>query len=162
MQLQGHDGSTVEASIVGYEFPDIEGQKWDSNYLYICIRVTAPTGSGSSEDPCWTTWEVERLIAWFESLAADEPASPIGFLESNLEFELVRQVQDRLTLRVFFILERERLWVPNDKVPSLEPQTPAEPVSGVVDLEVTREALRQAATTLRGELSHFPVRPWST
>lgn len=161
MQLQGHDGSAVEASIVGYEFPDIEGQKWDSNYLYICIRITTPAGRGSSVDPCWTTWEVARLVAWFESLAADEPASRIGFLESNLEFELARKDQDRLTLRVFFILERERRWVPGDEVLSLEPQTPAEPVSGAVDLEVTREALRQAATALQGELGHFPIRPWS-
>jgi hypothetical protein len=162
MLLQGRDGSAIEATIVGYEFPGIEGQKWDSNHLFIRIRVTTPVGRGSSVDPCWTTWEVERLIAWFESLAAGEPASPVGFLESNLEFELAQQSHERLTLRVSFILERERRWVPGAQAPSREPQSLAEPVSDIVDLEVTRDAVRHAAATLRGELSHVPVRPWTT
>ena len=85
MLLKGQDGSEFAAIVVGYEFPHIEHHKWDSNWLMIAMRVQSPLGAGRCVDPCLTTWDVDRLIAWLEAQAQASPTeADICFLKPNL------------------------------------------------------------------------------
>lgn len=153
MLLKSLDGSEFEASIASYEFPEIE-DKGDSNWLLIFIRVKSPRGEGTCVDPCLTTWDVERLIRWLEAQANGTPAEPdIGFLEPNLEFEVIEAAGDTLTLRVRFILERKSWWKPTGGIRHRRSNW-----HNYVDLNITRENLRLAAEAWQADLSRFPTR----
>lgn len=66
MFLKSSDGAEFEATIAGYEFPEIEQKQWDSNWLLIFMRVKSARGEGTCVDPCLTTWDVERFITWLK------------------------------------------------------------------------------------------------
>ena len=59
----------LELNIVGYEFPGLENVPYDSDWLYITIRVEHPCGSWTSTDLSLLTDEVERLTEWLEAVA---------------------------------------------------------------------------------------------
>jgi hypothetical protein len=154
MLLKSLDGSEFEATIAGYEFPGIEHEKWDSNWLLVSMQVKSPRGEGTCVDPCLETWDVERLIKWLEALANDEAVEPdIGFLEPNLAFEVIKSAKDAITLRVRFILERKAWWKPTGGKRHRSSRW-----RDYVDLEVGREDVRLAAEAWRADLSRFPLR----
>ena len=149
MLLKSLDGSEFEASIAGYEFPEIENDNW----LFVFMRVKSPRGEGTCVDPCLKTWDVEYLIEWLESHANDEPVEPdMVFPEPNMLFKVIKAAQDRLTLRVYFILESESWWKPAGG----ERQTGN--WHDYVDLDVSREDMQFAAEAWRADLSRFPLR----
>jgi hypothetical protein len=154
MLLKSLDGSEFEATIAGYEFPAGAQNKWDANWLLIAMRVQSPLGAGSCVDPCLTTWDAERLIAWLEAQAQGAPAEPEkGFIEPNLDFEVLRVEGEALTMRVHFILERGAFWKPADGQRHRRSKW-----RSAVDLEITRADVQAAADALRDDLRTFPVR----
>ncbi len=76
-------------SVVGYQFPALEHEEYDSNWLIIRIDVRHPLGSWSSTDPSLLTYEVAALADWLEGISAgSRPKPDQWFTEPCLEFHL--------------------------------------------------------------------------
>ena len=152
MILRSRDLSEFELRVSGYQFPDMESDEFDANWLVIESRV-APADERAWEfrDPALLTWEVERLSNWLEALASGRPVEDgEDFVEPNLRFEVVGSDEDTITIRVYFELESRPSWFFAD-------------VAGMndlwVDLLVDSDDLRAAASSLRGDLAKYPPRP---
>ncbi len=151
MRLAGREGNELELGIVGYQFPDEEHDPWDSNWLLVDLRVVSPQGSWEVVDPCLTTWEAKRLVAWLVNAAARDPgATPATFTEPNLTITARSGARApmRVHVRACFQLELRPPW--------------AKTVSGggdlCVDLDVERGELARAAASLLGDLVRYPQR----
>src|SRR5918995_5476502 len=152
MILRSRDLSEFELRVSGYQFPDMESDEWDANWLIVEGRIS-PVDERAWEfsDPALLTWEVERLSNWLEALASGRPVEDgEDFVEPNLRFEVVGSDEDTITIRVYFELESRPSWFFAD-------------VAGMndlwVDLLVDSDDLRAAAEDLRRNLTRFPPRP---
>ena len=61
MLLRGIDGTEFEMEVVSYQFPHLEHEQYDSDWLNIKIRVRMSQGYWTSTDPSLLTWELARL-----------------------------------------------------------------------------------------------------
>ena len=152
MILRSRDLSEFELRVSGYQFPDMESDEWDANWLIVEGRIS-PVDERAWEfsDPALLTWEVERLSNWLEALASGRPVEDgEDFVEPNLRFEVVGSDEDTITIRVYFELESRPSWFFAD-------------VAGMndlwVDLLVDMDDLRAAVRALRGDLAKYPPRP---
>jgi len=59
----------LELTITGYQFPQLEHEEYDSNWLLVCGIVTHATGKYMFHDACLLTYELRKLHSWLESLA---------------------------------------------------------------------------------------------
>jgi hypothetical protein len=146
MLLHGREGNEVELSIVGYQFPHEERDPWDSNWLLVSVRVLAPEGSWEVVDPCLTTWEANRLVAWLVHAAVSDP---LPFSEPNVT--VVARAAPSATvvdITACFALERRPPWA----------RTIAGAYELCVDLEVDRADLARAAASLLEDVTRFPLR----
>jgi len=137
-----------EMKVLGYQFPHLEREPGDADWLNIRIDVTIQKGSWTSTDPSLLTWELKGLSEWLDSVAdANNLEIEESFLEPNLRFEL--NGDKAKTLRVYFELESRPSWAPSDG-------------AGMDDLwaefAVNPKELKDAAAALRDDLSQFPVR----
>ena len=64
MKLKNIDGSFFDLDIIEYEFPDIMGNYYDSNWLEIQIDVGIHDRTWSEKRAFITTFEIESLIDW--------------------------------------------------------------------------------------------------
>jgi hypothetical protein len=152
--LVGRNGTRFELAITGYEFPAIMDDPDDSNWLMIRVDVDSEQGAWTRTDPSLMAGEVEPLARWLEVVATGEARErEFDFLEPNLAFELRAESGEEVTLRVWFELELRPPWARSQV---------ADERDVWVDLEVTREALRRAATQLREGLRAFPPRATAT
>jgi hypothetical protein len=142
--------SEFELTIVGYQFPKIENEMYDSNWLMISIKVTVPRGSWTATHPSLLTWEVERLADWLRAVAENEPVeTEQDFIEPNLSFSIAGRSRDSITLRVYCGYESKPPWTRAG---------PATLEDHQVVLKVTPDDLKSAAESLRAQLSRFPLR----
>ncbi len=149
MLLKGIDNSEVELMVVGYQFPQLKHEQYDSDWLNISIRVKHPRGNWTTTDPCMLTWEVAHLSEWLESIARNEPVdSEESFMEPNLRFELRREPLAKL--RVYFELECRPPWADAYESGKMKDIW--------LEFDVDSEDLRNAAASLRADLMRFPVR----
>lgn len=146
MLLKGADGSEIEVRLTRYQFPEIEDDHWDSNWLMVALRVQAPQGSWHTEDPALLTWEVRDLVNWFEALVNNHQEDPsLVFLEPCLGFGVTKQTADTVKLQVRLGHEFRPPWLDSQK-------------KARVMLTLSRDDLRLAAESLREELARFPIR----
>jgi hypothetical protein len=110
VRLLSSDEASVELSIAGYQFPDLQGRgdrDWDANWLQICGAVVLADGkTWSFEDPSLTTWEAAELGQWLREAAdgsvkpwplGTEEAEPLlCFTEPNLAFSLEERIAGRV------------------------------------------------------------------
>jgi len=148
MLLRGNDTTEFELKVVGYQFPHLAHEQYDSDWLNIRIRVKLSQGTWTATDPSLLTWELVSLIEWLESIAdSNRVDSEASFMEPNLRFELIEEEPKRL--RIYFELESRPSWAPHDG-------------AGMDDLwaefEVEEEELRDAAASLREDLKRYPIR----
>ena len=151
MLLRGREGNELELSLVGYQFPDEERDPWDSNWLLVSVRVLAPQGSWEVVDPCLTTWEAKRLVAWLAYAAAHDPSGPLlTFAEPNVTVVARGQTGAALLVdvRACFALELRPPWA----------RMTAGANELCVDLEVDRADLAAAAASLLADVTKFPQR----
>lgn len=94
MRLAG-GGAELVLAIEGYQFPEIENEKWDSNWLNVRVDVTHEGGSWTRVDPGLLTWEVEALASWLLAIAESAPmkALEMRFVESFLHFQFVPETR---------------------------------------------------------------------
>lgn len=149
MKLTGPDGQMFELRIVGYQYPHLETELYDSNWLQIEGKVTHPKGSWPFTDPCLLTYEVGELANWLDALAENRPsARNLGFTEPNLSFEF-RETPFPKTLRIYLDMEAWPRWARGKAVESEDIW---------VEFPVSEEILRQAADSLRRQLEKYPQR----
>jgi hypothetical protein len=150
--LEGPHPNRFALEIVGYEFPDLEDDRfgWDSNWLRIRIEVTTERGSWTSIDPSLLTTDVALLADWLDAAETGREADRLcWFVEPSLSFELVERGPQGALLRVWFELESRPPWARKDFV-----STP----DCAVDLTVGTAELGRAAAALREQLRRFPPR----
>jgi hypothetical protein len=149
MRLNSFDGSSLELKILGYEFPDIATEDYDSNWLIIEINVTHPKEQWSSRAPCLLTYEVARLADWLENIAhGEETSSTQSFVEPHLKFQLVDPESSK-SLLIFFDMEAK-----SDLMPSNQ-----EPVEDLwIKFQILDLNLEAAAKSLRQQLVKYPQR----
>ena len=150
MYFAASDGSSFGLKIIGYEFPHLEQEDYDSNWLNIQIEVTTPEYSWSATEPSLLTYEVARLAEWLESVDQGKPVEDeIGFIEPCLWFKLIRHRDTVKSLRIHFELEYRPDWTRTE-------QMRQQPL--FVEFPLSEIDLQQAATSLRSQLSHYPQR----
>jgi hypothetical protein len=149
MQLVGPNGA-LELTFLGYQFPHLATEEYDSNWLNIRVRVQHPQGRWSAQDACLLTYEAAALADWLDAVALSrEQEAEHGFLEPNLLFQVRTEDPSTRVLRVYFELELRPNWAPYDGAPEedLFLDFPAEPAQ-----------LSAAAESLRAQLTRYPQR----
>lgn len=148
MIFKGIDNQTVEFRITNYQYPEIKNGDWDGNWLNIYLKVTSNCGNWKTVDPSLTTWEVQGLIEWFETLSKNERLEHLerDFTEPNLSFELLgNQGNDLKTFRIKFNLESR-------------PESACDDKQYYVDCIADNEELNRIMNDLRIELGRYPKR----
>jgi hypothetical protein len=148
MLLKGTEGTEFELKVIGYQFPDLENEEYDSDWLSIHLRVVHQRGTWTSIDPSLLTWEVSSLAEWLQSISRGESVDEEeSFLEPNLSFQLTGNGARKL--RVYFELESRPEWAPYDGS-SREDLW--------LEFELDPVQLRNAVASLREALQRYPVR----
>ena len=151
MKLVGRDETSLELSTSGYQFPDIEDDRWDSNWLIVSGRVRHRRGSWTFSDPCLTTFEVEQLASWLDHVHTGRPDPDLCyFTEPNLCFRYTREAEPTIEVRIAH--ESAPPWLVGEIR-----------LAGVaLEFPVAMNDARVAATELRRFTSSFPVRGRAT
>lgn len=89
----------VELTVLGYQYPAITDDEWDSNWLNIQIHAQDERGSWTATDPCLLTTDLTYLAEWFEATASRQSQQRINFLEPNLAFEIAAIGDEDVTVR---------------------------------------------------------------
>jgi len=150
MKLSGCDGISFELTITGYEFPDIEQDIYDADWLNVHTKVSHPLGSWSAQYPCLFTYEVEWLARWLEKIAS-HPAVPDTrfFTEPNLAFSLFSKNDGEQMLQVNLSHEMAPPWLGSED----------EAIEGLsIDFRLRELDLTGAAQSLCEALKRYPPR----
>lgn len=147
MLLRGRNGTELELHLVAYQFPDERVDPWDSNSLFVSVRVLTPQGSWDVVDPCLTTWEAGHLVRWLATLAVQPDVVGGRLAEPNVTFTASVDPDTEpgeLHVRAAFALELRPPWLGSGDL--------------VVDTVVDRAQLARAAHDLAEDLSRLPMR----
>ena len=143
MRLLSGDGTSLELTVVGYQFPQLVGVPYDSNWLIIAGHVTLDGREWKFRDPCLLTNELLALADWFQTRSkAPNDNSEIGFIEPNLSFDWRQGV-----LQISLDLESRPSWARDD----------AEEFH--LRFSPTPDEFASAASSLRADLLKYPIRP---
>ena len=148
MTFTGIDNQTVELKITNYQYPDINDGDWDGNWLNIYLNVKSKVGHWQTVDPSLTTWEIQSLIDWFDTLSQNVRPEYVDmrFTEPNLSFELLTDFDsDKKTFRIKFDLESR-------------PQSATDDKEYFVDVIADNFELKRISTELKNELNKYPER----
>ncbi len=83
------EGAFFQLSLLGYQYPDAEGEPYDANWLRVRVDAAGPQGAWSAVDPCLLAEEAERLAEWLEELAEGRAIPALSFMEPALLFRRV-------------------------------------------------------------------------
>jgi hypothetical protein len=151
MELRTANGSIFQLDIVGYQFPELHDEEWDSNWLRIRTHVSLPEGSWSVTDPTLLTYEVVELADWLDAVAnGNQKTSSLWFVEPNLEFEIAHGEDKEKFLRVNFAIELLPPWEPRFTENGGNIYS--------VNFPIAEVDLHAAAESLRAQLQRFPQR----
>lgn len=99
----------LRLEVVGYEFPGILDDKWDSNWLSVEGQVSCSRGRWRFLAPCLLTFELESLASWFRALSSGGAVQSPEFIEPNIRFES-RDEPSGTVLSVSFSQESSPPW----------------------------------------------------
>lgn len=147
MIFKGIGGQSLELKIQNYQFPDIIGDEWDSNWLRIYLDVKSRTGHWQTVDPCLTTGEVAEIVTWLRDLSQNKEIEykTLGFTEPNLEIELTENNSNQKRIKVSFYAESR-------------PQSAKEEEEYYIEGIFTNFELASLARDLEKELNEYPSR----
>jgi hypothetical protein len=141
------DQSEFELRLIDYQYPHIENEYWDANWLLVSIRVNSPVASWTHIDPCLMTVEVCDLANWLGDVAYNRQSrTRLHFIEPNLSFEYVTRDAGICERRLYFSLE------------SCPPGIEAYSDEFFLPFTVTTGGLLLAANQLCASLRSFPIR----
>lgn len=145
MKLNSSNGNSFKLEIVGYEFPNIKDDYYDSNWLMIQIDVISSQGIWNATFPALLTFEVEQLVNWLNSSdSIKNNPQGCGFIEPCLDFQFTSKADGQLFLNIQFGNEMSPNWAPSNEFE--------------IEFPVSDIDLSQAAKDLRLELENFPQR----
>lgn len=171
MKLTG-PGTAFELRITGYKFPEIRGNRYDSNWLMIEGQATHATGTWVFRHSGLLTFEMKELIDWLEGCAHNTVSDTIQtFLDPAIRFLLISRrdvpqiyggpgMSGHLVVPVNTPGYHHVLRVYLDTV-ALPPWIPPEYTnerSFYCDFPVNETILLDAARCLRNQLAIFPQR----
>ncbi|CAG0994973.1 hypothetical protein ANAEL_02530 [Anaerolineales bacterium] len=149
LQINSSTDTSFKLEILGYEFPNITDNYWDSNWLSIQIDVTYSKGNWTAVDSSLTTFEVEELATWLEAVhSKTNKLSSWSFVEPCLEFQIRKQNRVKV-LMIYFELEMLPKWVESKGIGFR---------SFGIEIPISEIDLLQVAKELRLELDKFPQR----
>jgi hypothetical protein len=170
MRLQGGFVS-FKLKILGYQFPEMGSDPYDSEWLDIQISIRHSEGRWQdwvNIDPSLETVDVQHLIEWLHEVASHSTVfkhwrstrleSRIFFTEPNLGFEAHSDVygEQELALRVYLAAENLPPFKKDLQHIELDKR---EEISEVwIDFPVNASDLEQAAQSLTEQLASFPIR----
>jgi hypothetical protein len=100
------DNQNFKLTVLGYQFPAIMFDEYDSNWLRIHIVVDSKLGKWESVDCILLTWEMEILTSWLNDIYCDrEDSRELDFIEPNLSFKLLEKENYDAVIRINFNLE---------------------------------------------------------
>jgi hypothetical protein len=145
MKINSSNGNSFQLKIIGYEFPDIKDDYYDSSWLMIQIDVVSSQDTWSAIFSSLNTFEVEELVNWLSSIDSikNDPGSR-GFIEPCLDFQFSINADGQQFLNVFCM---------NEMSPNAEQGNTSK-----IEFTVSEINLTQAAKELRLELQKFPQR----
>ncbi|MER6152189.1 WapI family immunity protein [Streptomyces hirsutus] len=160
MLLSDH-ASSVELRPLSYQFPVVQGDSYDDNWLVISGTVATPEGSWSFTDPCLLTQEARQVSAWLRAVAsgalevtgpdAEGRLSPdTWFIEPVLAISLAARTDRGAVIRVHLSLEAAPPWLQGDDG--------ADIYQYFVELRVDAAALLHEADQWDFALNSFPTR----
>ncbi|MEV0373328.1 hypothetical protein AB0I10_26530 [Streptomyces sp. NPDC050636] len=160
MLLSDHADS-VELHPLRYQFPAVQGDPYDDNWLVIGGTVTTPEGSWSFTDPCLLTDEARAVADWLRAVASGKVAvnrpgaegelSPdTWFVEPVLAFSLADHSEGGAAIRVHLSLEAAPPWRQGDGGGDI--------YQYVVEVRQDKAALLHAADQWDRALASFPTR----
>src|SRR5512139_2612438 len=89
MHLSHSETHTFALAILGYQFPGLQSEPFDSNWLTVFIEARTAEGHWRATDPCLLTNEARELVSWLREAAAHVPAeNPLEFTEPTIRFEI--------------------------------------------------------------------------
>lgn len=157
---------SLQLDITNYQFPYVDNESWDSDWL--AIRLYLPYGdhTWTHEDPALTTFEVQGLIDWLDDVTShlttfaswrhERLTTRITFTEPNLSFEVLNHhpTGAPATLRVYLDLEcRPPFFALLDHV-----GPDSHPDEVWINFPIDEHTLRRTSNRLREQLGHYPVR----
>jgi len=134
-------------SIEGYQYPHLETEPYDSNWLNVRIDVEHPDGAWTAIDPALLTYEGTALIEWLERAA--QPGSQAGEIQFMEPCLIFRHVPEESLLRVCLECGFRPQRLSESAVPMWE---------FCLDFSVSPEVLRGCAKSLARALGPYPRR----
>lgn len=150
MLLEGANGDRLALRVYGYQYHG-ERDEYDANWLLVDLTASQSGRAWRSLGAILLTWEVAVLADWFDALAVEGSSEPeCSFLEPNLRFVSLGVGSIDTSLRIFLELESRPNWARSNEAPAEE--------EFWIDVTVSPENLKTAASNLREELNRFPYR----
>jgi hypothetical protein len=150
MDFNPENGSSFHLEVLGYQYPDIENEVWDSDWLRLYMAASLPQGAWSVTNSFLLTFEVKSLADWLDAVATNMQAqNEIGFTEPNLSFEVINPTGIERSLRVHFAIECLPPWARRSEYGTEDV---------FADFSLSDIDLHAAAESLRFELSLYPQR----
>ena len=145
-------GAYFRLTLLGYQYPDAEGEPYDANWLLVRVDVAGLQGAWSVTDPCLLTREAAALADWLEKVPAGHSAPAISFLEPALLFRLGEHQNGQRFLRIHFGSLVYPVW-------SSKPGLARQSSDRWLDFPLDRLDMAAAAGSLRSQLRKYPARP---
>ena len=100
----------LELDVLGYEFPDAEGDYYDANWLNLGIRYDDGSLSFRQVDSCLLAFELEELTGTLDAILEGRESGTItDFTEPYLTLAVTR-VGETCALQVRFVYDTDGPW----------------------------------------------------
>lgn len=145
-------GSYFRMQVLGYKYPDAEGEPYDANWLVIRVDAAGARGAWSVVDSCLLAHEIEYLADWFEAIRSGKQYSPaLTFLEPALLFRCLDRGENEKVLRIHFGNLMHPVWTSDTMVSGQNPDI-------CLDFPIADIDVAELERSLRDQLGKFPER----
>lgn len=145
MKLTGPQGE-FELNIIDYEFAD-SAAFLDRNWLIVSLKTSSNGHQFNHAGPILSTWEIELLLDWMRSVAANQALSPkLTFVEPVLGFRAKSPGRGQYNLRIKLDRDVKPSWHQDESRPYW------------FRVKADRQQLWGAIRDLESQLQRFPVR----
>ena len=177
MKFECINNQFVEISILGYECPlRKDSDRWEKNWLSVQFNVKDNKKNWNKTDPVITTFELQRLIDWLNTISENKAYKrtlssgqvmefkTIDFTERNLSFELINDFDSNI--KQIKIIFRGEIKPINDTGTEFskefcfkeELDPIIEEAEYSIELNATNDQLKKYSEELEIELSKYPER----
>lgn len=156
----------LSLNLISYQFPELEDQEWDSDWLNVRLHLQYGDRLWERLDPALTTFEVQWLVEWLDEVAAHSAVfgswrhnrlvTRVFFTEPCLGFEVLNghPTGAPMTFRCYLSAE----FLPPFKQLCSHVPLDQEVDEVWLDFGVDKAQLRALTAQWREQLNRFPVR----